>query len=137
MWRAIVIALTLAACTQIPPSPEEIQSKNFEPVPEKAIVYIVRTPMDSDEPGSLILDDNATLTTYRRTFYRWEIAPGRHRVAGFAGQSGQVELDAEAGRIYFVEHTVHGSLRSGVKSTALRRIDEKRGQQLVRSSGLL
>lgn len=138
MWRVLAIALmVLAGCVQIPPSPQEIEAKKFEVVPGKAVIYIARTNMDSGEAGSLLLDDIATLTTYRATFYRWEVAPGPHRIAGFAGQSGLVEINADAGKIYFVEHTVHGNLLHGVIYTNLRSVDAKRGQWLVQQSSML
>lgn len=138
MWRAFAIALLfLAGCVQIPPSPQEIEAKKFETEPGKAVIYIARTNMDSQEAGSLILDDKATITTYNQTFYRWVVAPGPHRIAGYAGQDGVVQLNAEAGKIYYIEHTVNGTLRMGVTSTNLRLIDAKRGQWLVDRSTML
>lgn len=138
MWRVLAIALmVLAGCVQIQPSPQEIEAKRFEIVPGKAVIYIARTNMDSSEAGSLILDDNATITTYKDTFYRWVVDPGQHRIAGFAGQSGLVVLNAEAGRTYYVEHSVRGNVRYGVTSTNVRLVEEKRGQWLVQRSGSL
>jgi hypothetical protein len=136
MWRVLLIALLLAGCAQLPPSPQEIQAKQFEPLPEKAVIYIVRG-QDSREAGYLILDDDRTLTTYHRTFYRWEVPPGRHRVAGFAGDSSEVELDTKPGETYFVEYTVLGTPWSGWQVTFLREIGDTRGRDLVSRSTLL
>lgn len=139
MTRTFLIAamLALAGCVQIPPTPEEIQSKKFASVPDKAVIYIVRNDADSGEAGALLLDDTATLTTYRRTYYRWEVAPGAHRVAGFAGDHSALTLDARAGRIYFVEYTVHGTRRSGWQFTNLREVGDRRGHALVQGARLL
>lgn len=136
MWRGILIAMLLAGCVQLPPTPEEIQSKKFETVPDKAVIYIVRTPMDSNEAGAITLDGNA-ITTLARSFYRWEVTPGLHLIAGFAGENGRVELNTLAGRIYFVEHTVYGTPRSGWQASFLQQIGENEGRLLVSEASLL
>ncbi len=139
MIRAFLIAalIALTGCAQIPPSPQEIQSKKFESVPDKAVIYIVRSAMDSWESGALLLDDRATLTTYRHTYYRWEVAPGSHRIAGFAGDNSVLDLDVRAGAVYFVEYTVHGTPWTGWAFTRLRPIDAQLGRRLVQGSRLL
>ena len=134
MWRGLLIAMLLAGCAQLPPSPQDIQAKTFERVPEKAVIYIVRTPMDSQEGGTIWLGNSAQITTYGGTYYRWEAPPGMHRLAGYAGQSGLVDMNAQAGQIYFVRHTVRGTVRSGVQMTDLQRISEQEGRVLVRQA---
>jgi hypothetical protein len=46
-------------------------------------------------------------------------------------------VQAEAGRIYFVEHTANGNARDGLLSMSLRRIDEARGRRMVLDATLL
>jgi hypothetical protein len=139
MTRTYLIAalFALAGCAQLPPSPEEIQSKKFESLPDKAVIYIVRNEMDSHEAGMLLLDDLTPLKTYRSTFFRWEVAPGPHRIAGFAGDSSSLNLDAKAGAVYYVEYTVIGTPWTGWSYTRLRSIDEPLGRRLVQGAGLL
>lgn len=136
MWRGLLIALLVAGCAQLPPTPEEIQAKKFETVPDKAVIYIVRTPMDSDEAGSITLD-NDPITTYGGSFYRWVVAPGLHEIAGYAGETGLVKINAQAGHLYFVEHTVYGTPRSGWQWSFLKQIGEKEGRILVTESSML
>jgi len=139
MARILLIAtlIALAGCVQIPPSPEEIQSKKFESLPDKAVIYIVRNSMDSWESGSLLLDDTAPITTYRNTYYRWEVAPGSHRIAGFAGDHSLLNLDTRAGAVYYVEYTVHGTPWTPQAFTKLRPVDERLGRRLVQGARLL
>jgi hypothetical protein len=132
----VLLVLLAAACAQLPPTPQDIQAKKFEPVAGKAVIYIVRTPMDSNEAGAVLLDDNAQITTFSGTYYRWEVAPGPHRIAGFAGESGLVQINAQAGKIYFVRHTVAGTRRSGWMNTYLQQISEQEGRKLVMQSQL-
>jgi len=137
MWRVLIIGLLLAGCVQLPPTPQDIQAKTFNSVPDKAVIYVVRTPLDSYEASGLSLDDGAPITTLRGTYYRWEVTPGSHRIAGFAGANESVTLTTAPGRIYFLEHTVRGTRRSGVQSTSLRPIDERNGRALVMQAQLL
>lgn len=135
MWRVLLVLL-ITGCGQLPPTPQDIQAKKFESVADKAVIYIMRTPMDSNESGTLQLDDNGQITTFSGTYYRWEVAPGPHRIAGYAGETGLIQFDAQAGKIYFVQHTVRGTRRSGWQSTSLRQIGEQDGRKLVMQSQL-
>lgn len=138
MWRMLVPALLLAGCVQLPPSAEDIQAKKFQILPDKSVIYVVRTPMDSIEPSGLSFDGHASITTYRGTYYRWEVAPGTHRVAGIASANESVILTTTSGRIYFLEHTVRGDPDDGgVQSTALREIGDQAGRNLVMKSQLV
>jgi len=137
MWRILLIALLLAGCVQLPPTPEDIQAKTFQSLPDKAVIYVVRTPMDSFETSGLSLDDGAPITTHRGTYYRWEVAPGLHRVAGYAAANESVVLTTAAGKMYFLEHTVIGTLRSGATATFLRQIGEQEGRAQVMQAQLL
>jgi hypothetical protein len=122
---------------QLPPTPEDIQAKTFQSLPDKAVIYVVRAPMDSFEMSGLSLDDGAPIMTHRGTYCRWEVAPGLHRVAGFAAANESVVLTAEAGKIYFLEHTVIGTVRSGATNTFLRQIGEQQGRAQVMRAQLL
>jgi hypothetical protein len=137
MWRILLTALLLASCAQLPPSPQDIQAKKFAPVPDKAVIYIVRTPLDSFQASGLWLGDRRQITTLPGTYYRWEVTPGVHRVAGYAWANESVTLTTAAGRIYFLEHTVLGSPQSGPQFTSLRQIDERDGRTLVTRAQLL
>lgn len=130
-------ALVLAGCVQLPPTPQDIQARKFQSLPDKAVIYIVRTPMDSFEASGLTLDDIGMITTHAGTYYRWEVTPGIHRVAGYGPANESITVTAAAGRIYFFEHTVRGTLRSGPQVTSIRQIDEREGRILVSRSRLL
>jgi hypothetical protein len=99
-------ALWCAGCTQLPPSPADIQAKKFETLPDRAVIYIVRNDPDFSRDGAtLLLDDTVTITTYPGTYYRWEVAAGAHRIAGFAADAGNTTIKVEAGKIYFVQQS--------------------------------
>ena len=136
MKRLLPMVLLVAGCTQLPPSPEDIQAKKFEAPADKAVIYVVRTPMDSRETSPVRVGDRQA-ATHGGTYYRWEVAPGSHRVAGFGAPSDAVTLSTAAGRIYFVEHTVIGDPDDGgVQSVRLRQIGDQDGRRLVTLSEL-
>jgi hypothetical protein len=107
MWRVLWVALLLAGCAQLPPTPQDLQAKRFETLPDKGVIYVVRPLPDfSNDPTPVILGDHAQITTYPGTYYRWEVEPGVHRIEGFGGDNGRIAVRAEAGRLYFVEQRV-------------------------------
>jgi hypothetical protein len=72
------------------------------------------------------------------TYYRWEAAPGTHRVVGMAPGVESLTLTAAAGGIYFLEHTVVGDPSDGgIQFTSLRQIGEQAGRNLVTRSQML
>jgi hypothetical protein len=133
----LIPALLLAGCAQLPPSPADIQAKRFESVPGKAVIYVVRTPMDSLESSSIALDYDAQISTNPGTYWRWETTPGRHRVAGSGFGTEEVTLNTEAGKIYFLQHTVLGQWRSGPELTRLQQISDQDGRTLVAQSQMI
>lgn len=136
MWRILFLAVLLAGCVQLPPTPQDIQAKKFERVPDKAVVYVVRGFPDFSENGATIwLGDSATITTYPGTYYRWEVPPGRHRIVGFGGDTGAITLAAEAGRIYFVQQRVSRFFR--YDQSYFQLVDERQGRAAVMRAVLL
>ena len=108
MWRVLsVVLILLAGCVQLPLTPQDIQAKRFEAVPDRAVIYLVRDYPDfSDAATTVYLGDAATITTYAGTYYRWEAAPGTYRISGFGPDTGAIVLRVEAGRIYYVQQSV-------------------------------
>lgn len=103
----LVAVFWCAACTPLPPSPADIQAKKFEIAPGRAVIYIVRDVGGFYQDGAtLLLDDQITITTWPGTYYRWEVAPGTHRIAGYASDSGNITVKASANEISFVQQWV-------------------------------
>jgi len=90
--------------------------------------------LDSGESSGLILNERVHFTSFPRSSYRWEVAPGTQRIEGFASASESVTLTTAPGGIYFLQHTVLGNPRDGVLHTALRQIGAPEGRALVARS---
>jgi hypothetical protein len=109
MLTALAMALALTGCQQLPPSPQDLQAKKFEAVPDKAVIYLVRDAPDfSDVQAQIRLGDKLLLKTYPGTYYRWEVPAGKHTLTGYGEDNGTITVQAERGRIYFVQQRVTG-----------------------------
>jgi hypothetical protein len=127
---ACLLALALTACVTREPSPQEIKSKYFEVVADKAVIYIYRDRADfSDNPASFNLDSQNQGANYRGTYFRLEVAPGRHRLDGYGGDIGHLEFDTRAGEIYFIRHSV--SRMFGFDLSHFQPVPPDRGRQSV------
>ncbi|OGA24972.1 MAG: hypothetical protein A3I02_14590 [Betaproteobacteria bacterium RIFCSPLOWO2_02_FULL_67_26] len=105
--RLLFLTVLLAGCVQLPPSPQDLQAKKFEAVPDKAVIYLVRDyPDHSERAATIWLGDATMITTYAGTYYRWEVAPGAHRITGYGADTGSITLRAEPGRLYFVQQRI-------------------------------
>jgi hypothetical protein len=127
--------LILAGCAPLPPTPNEIQAKRFEAAPDKSVIYIVRDYPDNDIGATITLDQAASITTYPGTFYRWEVPPGQHRIAGMAGDSGFINLQTGPGRIYYVQQTLNPF--SSAPASFFRVVGESQGRTVVQRSQLV
>jgi hypothetical protein len=135
MWRALwlssLLALCLSACAPLPPSPQEIEAKRFEPVAGKAVIYLVREMPDiSREVSTVMLDDNMMGSTYPGTFFRWVVEPGRHQIRGFAGDAGAMVIDVLPDRIYYVQQSYTRGF-TGFGQSFFRLIPEPYGRGAV------
>lgn len=139
MWRALIATATLSilGCVQIPESPQEIADKKIEPVPGKAVVYVVQNPTGNyNYAAGLSFDDGTQITTWPGTFYRWVTTPGTHTIRSWeANLSAHISLQLEAGRVYFVQHYVTG-VRGSTTDARLERLGDQSGRQLVAISRL-
>ena len=133
LWIAMLVAFTtLGACAPMPAAPESAAVPRIEGTPGKAVVYIIRTRPDiSDLTAPLVLDDRMIGASYSGTHFRLELDPGRHRLSGYASDNGAINLDVQADRIYFVQHSVSGSWRAVNPHSFFRLIDESRARSAI------
>ena len=130
-WLLTGIMLVLAGCQQLPLTPEDIQARKFESVPDKAVIYLLRDNPDFSEiEAAISLDGELSFRTYPGTYYRWEVAPGMHRIQSFGGDTGQIRVQAERGKVYFVQQRVAG-MRLAPEST-FEPISESQARAVVK-----
>lgn len=137
MWRALTAAvvLALAGCAgvQIPLTPKEIADRKMEPVPGKAVIYVVQD-LAGEYSAGLTLDDGTQISTWPGTYYRWVTTPGTHTIRSSEGNlSARITLTVEAGKVYSVQHSVTG-IRGSTTDASLSRISDRLGHEIMASA---
>lgn len=131
MFRMLLVALVLTACAPLPPTPQDIEAKRFDPVPGKAVIYLFRDYQDfTDEVSTVMLDDQMMGSTYRGTYFRWVVEPGRHQIRGYAGDNGSIAVDVAADRMYFIQQSV-SRMFHGFAQSFFRPVPETYGRAAV------
>ena len=105
-WASLVIAVLVAGCVApLPLTPADVQARKMEAPPSgMGVVYLLRQNEDHNvHPAPLSLGDKQMITTYRGTYYRWEVPPGRHQIAGAFADNGEITVQVEAGKTYYVQ----------------------------------
>ena len=138
-WTRIIALLALlAACAPLQPTARDTGAVRIEGTPGMAVIYLVRTSPDiSYLAAPVVLDDRLIGPTYAGTYDRLEVPAGRHRLTGYAQDSGSLTLDVQADRVYFVHHTVAGSWRSTAPFSFFKVIDESRGRAAMAGASRL
>jgi hypothetical protein len=134
-WTLLAAAiLVLAGCVGLAPDHQDSAAKEFRPLPDKGVIYLVRgEPVYSDRPVPVWLGSMTMLITHPDTYYRWEVPPGAHRISGHDTDFGTIVVAAEAGKVYFVEQQL--SHRFDISYFTL--VNELAGRAAVRRAALL
>jgi hypothetical protein len=131
----MVILLLFTSCATVPLASPDLYAaaKEFKPHPDKALIYIVR-------PGAFVgaainitpvFDQKILGALKGGTYAVVEAAPGPHQVALFGGENvGVVNIDAEAGRLYFVR--VQPGIGIWASQVLVELLTEERGKEFVK-----
>jgi hypothetical protein len=128
------VLLAFAGCAGLAPEPSDLEAKKFQPLADRAVIYLVRgQPLYSDRAVPIWLGDLLMITTYPDTYYRWEVPPGTHRISGHDMDFGTITVVAEQGKVYFVEQQL--SSRYDISYFTL--VEELNGRAAVQRAALL
>ena len=135
MTRYLLTALLLlAGCAQLPPPPGDAAAKRFEPVADRAVIYVVQQPLDRRFVAPIQLNGEMLGSTYYGTYMRLVVPGGRYRITGYAVDIGEIQVDAQAGQIHFVSQSTWGY--DSLQGSTFQRVDAATGQSMVRSAQL-
>jgi hypothetical protein len=131
----ILIALGLAGCVQLPLTPEDLEARKFEAVPDKAVIYVVRDYLDfSNEQAPIYIGEKLLPATYPGTYFRLVVPAGKHTIVGYGQDSGAITVEVQQGRIYFVQQRV---THFRVTNSGFEVVSEAQGRAAVLRSVLL
>jgi hypothetical protein len=113
VFLAVAVAATFAGCATLP-SPEEMKSEvaTFQlpklPADGKAIVYVVRpSALGTLVRFNVFLDDKEAPSEMGFTrggqYIHFNVMPGKHRLYSQAENAAEMEIDAKAGDIFFIQ----------------------------------
>jgi hypothetical protein len=114
----------------------DIEAKKFLPVTDKAVLYIYRDQfMGSAWQIPITVNGVLIGNTGGFTFFRKTLSPGEYVVESWGEDLTQIELNLEAGKIYYVRHKT----RTGFATihAELHLVDETTGREGVKQSKLL
>lgn len=125
-----LLVIALAGCASLSPSPQAMQAVDIQGTPGKAVIYVVRGNPDlSIVAAQIALDGEMLGTSYAGTYFRIEVPAGRHRLSGYGVDGGNISLDVQADRVYFVQQYVTGIRRSPTSlSSSYKIIDEAKAR---------
>lgn len=133
-----VIMLTVTGCASVPMADPaaDTQAKTFATTPGKANIYIYRNEtFGAAVKMPLTVDGKAVGSTASKTFILQQVEPGKHVVQSITENEPSVEVNAEAGKNYYVWQEVKmGALQAG---SALHVVTEEEGQKAVKQCKLV
>jgi len=116
-WRATaVLLLGCAANAQAADAGirAETQARLFQPVPDKAVIYLLRDRGDLWRFDIRVLLDGRDMgETAPNSYFRWEVAPGPHVIVSDTNPPAVLQFDTQPGGLYYVWQDINvGFLRA-------------------------
>ena|SRR5688572_1456660 len=109
---ALLACLFVSACASTPQaSPErDAQAKAFDTHPATAAIYVYRYDNAPEEESVLFVDGRLIGATLPRTYFRFDVRPGTHRLHGMGPDSGSLVFEARPGNIQFISLRVQNGI---------------------------
>ncbi len=124
--------ILLAGCVTVPRAPVEADTaaKSFVVKPGKANIYVYRNEsLGGGVPMSVTLDGMMMGQSGPKTYFLFEVEPGRHVIQSIAENTTSVAFDTEAGKNYFAWQEVKMGL--WMARSLLQIVDETTGRKGV------
>lgn len=134
---ALVFSM-VAGCASMPMASlqDDESAKRFPVRPDKALIYLYRNEVfGAAIPISVSLDGQMAGQTGSKTFFLWEVSPGRHQLSSHAENVSTVEIDAAPGKNYYVWQEIKMGLF--MARSQLHQVDEATGRAGVMECKLL
>jgi hypothetical protein len=116
--------------------PAETQARLFQPVPDKAVIYLLRDRGDLWRFDIRVLLDGRDMgATSPNSYFRWEVPPGPHVIVSDTNPPAVLELSTQPGGLYYVWQDINvGFLRA---ESRLEEVNAYTAKQTMDSAVLL
>ena len=125
----VAILLVLSGCASVPmgDKTQDASLKQFAAKPDVAGLYIYRNEsMGGAVHMDVAVDGKPLGQTAAKTYFYTEVAPGKHTITSTAENTDTLELDAQAGKLYYIWQEVKMGLLYA--RTKLHLADKAEGQ---------
>jgi hypothetical protein len=134
----VLVLVSVVGCATVPMGDpkQDAALKTFTPKPDVAGIYIYRNEtMGAAVRMDVEVDGKALGQTAAHTFFYTEVTPGKHTVTSKAENTDSLEVDAIAGKLYYIWQEVKmGLLYARTKLHLIT--DEEEGRKGVMDSKL-
>lgn len=133
----ITVLFVLSGCASVPmgDKKQDAALKNFAAKPDVAGLYIYRNETFGAAVHMDVEVDGKPLgQTAAKTYFYTEVAPGKHTITSKAENTDNLELDAQAGKLYYIWQEVKMGFMSA--RTKLHLVDKAEGQAGVEETQL-
>ena len=99
------LAALVSGCASVPMTPPEADAsaKRFQPRPGMANIYLYRNEtFGAAVTMSVSLDGRIMGRTGPKTYFLWEVPPGRHEIQSHTENLETLAVNAEAGKSYYI-----------------------------------
>jgi hypothetical protein len=135
----IAVVVTAGGCASVPMAGanDDAKAKSFvAPTDGRANLYVYRNEnFGAAIKMPLLLDNMAVGDTAAHTYTFRQVTPGKHLLVSKTEKDVSLEIDAEAGKNYFVWQEVKMGMWAA--RSALHPVDEKTGEDAVKDCKLI
>ena len=134
---ALLLVIGCAGTSKAPPEEAEA-AMSFEVPDDKGVVYLYRLGRAVAAATVSIIKVNSLEAggTGPGTFFRWELKPGTYTFSASTSETSKtVQLQVEAGKLYFIEQNIRLGINDG--RVQLYEVDEETGKKGVKGKKML
>lgn len=137
LCMAVLVAM-LTGCASVPMASldQDAKAKDFTPRPDKATLFIYRNEtFGAAIPITVSVNERTIGQTASKTYFRFNVNPGRYKIKAHAENVAELNVDAVAGRNYFIWQEMKMGMWTARAN--LTQVDDETGHAGVSESKLI
>lgn len=134
---AVMVAM-LTGCASVPMASldQDAKAKDFTPQSDKATLFIYRNEtFGAAIPITVSVNERTIGQTASKTYFRFNVNPGRYKIKAHAENVAELSVDAIAGRNYYIWQEMKMGMWSARAN--LTQVDDSTGRAGVSESKLI